>query len=192
MAGNLGATRWAYRLPVIAMGVTAALLVYAHLQDEAVFHSNPGFRGYHAIHFAPAWTVAGTLNGPAFSLGGLIQLRYPPPYCNFGRLLTVGVFWFFVGWAIDVRQRDQVLVGNRRWGILLRSFLLACSLLMLVALIAFCLDNWNFANLRQSFDLFGFRTPVFLLSGQVVWLAGLSLYFAKGVIKSVRVSRPHG
>jgi hypothetical protein len=58
--------------------------------------------------FAPAWTFAALLNGPAFLLGGAVTLPFNQPFDEFGRVLAAAVFWFCVGWIADRRNRQTV------------------------------------------------------------------------------------
>lgn len=187
------ASRWALWLPILSAVVTTLLLVLAPLQDEAFYHANSGSRGYVAYHYAPAWTIATTANGPFFLLGGLFGVVFGQSFEPFGRVLAVVVFWFFVGWTIDRRSRGGTppVITSPKLNVFVQLVLFGASLLALLSTLVFSSTklSFDFMNLGTSLRLWGIRSPVFAAGGMMLWSVALTVFFARRVVLAARLLR---
>jgi hypothetical protein len=173
-------TRWYLWLPLLSVVLTSLLLAWASLQDGAFFHANPGSRGYLALHYAPAWTFAALVNGPAFLLGGILRLPFNEPFVEFGRVLTAAVFWFFVGFLADARNCAAVPGISAR---LVLKLVLQFMLIVLAALAL--LGGWHFSTVT-SLRLWGLRSPIFMELAMFGWLLATTIFFVKNVGRAMR------
>ena len=176
-------SRWALWLPIISAVVTIVLLTLAPLQDKAFFHANPGSRGYNGgFHFAPAWTLAVVLNGPAFLLGGAFGMAFEQFPDMLGRVFAAAAFWFYVGWVIDRQNRGRTLplITKPKLNVVVQLFLLVISALLLLGTISQCSD------VIVSLRLWGIRSAIFEELGIMVWLAAFTIFFARKAVFAAR------
>jgi len=176
-------SRRAWWLALLALVLTSLLLRWAMVQDEAFLHANPAAYSYGGFQYAPAWTLAALVNGPAFLLGGVVKLPLAPPFDQLGRALASAAFWLWVGLSLDRRNSTELTPVSRKpvVGFIVGVSLLTVLAVMLVVTIGFAATVlfWHFTNIRESLRLFGLRSPVFAISGTVTWLAGLTVSFAR-------------
>lgn len=98
--------RWSWALPLIALAITASLIIAAQRDVTAFWAAHPGFSDTPWELQSPATLVAQALNGPAF---------FWPLACDWARLPGVILFWAWLGHGVDRRLRGEKIISRSRF-----------------------------------------------------------------------------
>ena len=109
-AATVRVVRWARVLPIVALGITFALMIIAAKQEVQICATYARNSDTPQEFQAPARLFAQLLNGPSFYFavwrGGFEAFGLY--FSDVGRLPAIVLFWYWVGWVLDRRVR-----GNR-------------------------------------------------------------------------------
>jgi hypothetical protein len=183
--------RWKWALPGAAVLVTACLMILAKRQNAIFWATHPGVSDTPWEFQPPARFFEQLLNGPGF----YFPIRFGTTMNgDFARLVSVALFWMWIGWALDRRLRGI------RSPIIRARFLRAVSYSALLGLALFF--AWEFFHYLDIHHLFPSRNrwKVFLVIGLrdsalafyagLGWSVACSLHFGRKLIATLKSGAP--
>lgn len=193
LSSSLRSVRWVWTLPILAVAVTASLMVLAVRQDGAFRAANPGVAYWE--YQAPARLAAQVINGPGYFL--------PSPFAPVGydwiRLPGVVLFWAWIGRGLDRKLRrtaPKISKSSFRRGI---SYVALLGLAVLFACEFFKLLRSGgmlpSGLLFQSLVCFGtwersVRASEWRLYVGLLWTLVYAFYFGYKLLSTLR-EQPH-